>query len=147
MVNVKCSKLIGIEAWTSSLIVRRASLQTCRIPCLDLYHLTRVVIQYIYSKLFYFIISQSIDFTRLGYLLWSSNSQSIKVMLLLSQLSLVDFATLCFIIDSVPLSICQLFITTSLIVVVIVHIEVECSAIHLNRQIGRAIQVDTSYGT
>ena len=57
MVNVKCSNLTGIEAWTSGLIVLRDSRKTDQIPYLDVDCLPRAVIRDIFSKFFVFIMS------------------------------------------------------------------------------------------
>ena len=83
MVNVKCSNFKYIEAWTSVFVVQSASRKTARIPCLDLDCLPRVFIRDTSSKLFVFIISYIVGFRRLGYFLWCSNGQIIKVILII----------------------------------------------------------------
>ena len=144
MVNLKCSNLTGIESWRYGLIFQSASRQTSRIPCLDLYRLPCVFIPDISSKFFSIIILQSVGCRRLGYLLWWSNSQSIKVILILSQLSLVTFATLYFITTSISLSIRCLSRSSSLIVVVVDLVEVECSSIVFNYN--KSVDLKVSFG-
>ena len=65
-------------------------------------------------------------------------------MLLLSYLSLVDFSTLFFIMSSISLYICWLSRSTSYIVVVFAHFEVECSAIVFNYN--ESVDSEVSFG-